>query len=84
CNPQVTGSKLLAGASQTGSALPAGMGVPQVTIQSTGAVTVEATFGNRAAWALSGAKLTWARDVDGVWTCSSDAQAKYKAAGCSS
>lgn len=84
CDPQATGSSLLTGASQIGATLPIGTGVPQVKIQNTGAVTVDATFGNGAAVALSGSKLTWARTADGTWTCSSDAHAKYKAAGCSS
>lgn len=83
CDPQATGSNLLTGASQVGATLPAGTGVPQVTIQATGAVTVVAAFGNNAAQTLSGSTLTWSRDANGVWTCSSDAPAKYKAAGCS-
>lgn len=83
CDPQASSSNLLTGASQIGATLPAGTGVPQVTIQNTGAVTVEATFGSNAALTLHGSKLIWARTADGTWTCSSDAQEKYKAAGCS-
>lgn len=83
CDPQATGSNLLTGSSQVGANLPAGTGVPQVTIQTTGAATVAAAFGNNAAQTLSGSTLTWSRDANGVWTCSSDTHAKYKAAGCS-
>ena len=83
CDPQIGGSNLITGASQTSMVLPPNTGAPQISFQNNGAATVEATFGNHAAVALAGSKLTWSRDVNGVWTCSSDAHAKYKAAGCS-
>lgn len=81
CDPQATGSNLLTGASQTGVALPAHTGVPQVAINA-GVATIVATFGNNASVPLNAATLTWTRSNDGVWTCSSTADAKYKSSGC--
>ncbi len=78
CDPQVSGSNLIIGNSQTNTVLPTNTGVPQITIQNNGTAKIEATFGNRAAVALAGSKLTWSRSVDGVWTCSSNAAAKFK------
>lgn len=44
--------------------------------------TIVAAFGNNAAIALNGATLTWARDENGSWTCSTTAESKYAPAGC--
>jgi type IV pilus assembly protein PilA len=44
--------------------------------------TIVAKFGNNAAAALSGEKLTWTRDENGTWTCSTTVPAKYAPAGC--
>ena len=81
CDPQATGSNLLTGASQTGASLPANTGVPQVAINA-GVTTIVATFGNNISAPLSAATLTWTRNSDGVWTCTSTANAKYKSSGC--
>ena len=83
CNPETGGSNLISGASQTSATLPTGLGAPQITIQNTGGAKIEATFGNSAALILHGNTLTWTRDTNGAWTCSSNAPAKFKAAGCS-
>ena len=83
CDPQATGSSILAGATQ-GSAIPANTGVPQV-VMTAGAETITATFGNGAAAALQAAGLdtvTWSRDANGSWTCNSTVTAKYRARGC--
>lgn len=82
CDPQAIASNLLTGASQIGATLPMGTGVPQVTIQNTGVVIVEATFGNNAAQVLLAQRLTWQRNADGAWNCSSTVQEKYKVLGC--
>lgn len=81
CDPQATGSTLIAGDSQTGATLPTGTGVPQVTIANDES-TIIATFGNSAATALAEQTITWTRDDAGTWTCVSSADAKYNTAGC--
>ena len=86
CDPQATGSSILTGASQTGAVLTANTGVPQVDITAaTGVATIVATFGNKAALALTTGTantITWTRDIDGGWSCDSDAEAKYNTASC--
>lgn len=87
CNPQATGSSILAGASQAGDLLPTGTGVPQVANLAALTPTITATFGNGATTMLKGppAKtVTWNRDAFGAWTCitSADIDARYKPVGC--
>lgn len=84
CDPQFTGSNLVDGAAQTSITLQAGTGVPQVTINGDGSATIVATFGNNASPVLATNNLTWARDVDGTWSCTSAAaiEAKYKTPSC--
>ena len=46
--------------------------------------TLVATFGGAASAAIADGSLTWARDADGSWTCSTtDVDAKYQPSGCS-
>jgi len=47
-------------------------------------ISIEATFGNRAAIALHDKKLTWARTEAGTWSCTTDVAARYQPAGCGS
>ena len=82
CDPQYTGSSILAGASGTSYTLPAGTGVPVVTIASTGDATITGTFGNKAAPPLQLDTIIWTRDPQGGWTCDSTADAKYNTAAC--
>ena len=87
CQLDATGSNLLTGAKQDGSAaVAAGTGVPQVTINgTTGAATIVATFGNSAAADVKKANantLTWTRATDGTWRCFTTTEAKYRPAGC--
>lgn len=44
--------------------------------------TIEASFGGSAATALATKKLTWTRDENGTWSCSTDVDDKFKPAGC--
>jgi len=84
CNLGAAASTLLAGAAQgVGAAPPAGSGYPIATIADA-ASTIVATFGNGAASALTNPlqTLTWARNVNGAWTCSTTANAKYRPKGC--
>ena len=74
----------MTGATQ-GSAIPANTGVPQVTIPNTGLATIVATFGNKAAVALTSGPgtITWTRDANGSWTCQAAAiDTKYTATSC--
>lgn len=90
CDPQGTGSTLMVeGAAATStkafnSTLPANTGTAQVTFGATAAdaTTLEGTFGNSAAQALNGKKVTWTRSAAGTWTCSTDADAKYTSPSC--
>jgi type IV pilus assembly protein PilA len=45
-------------------------------------VSVQATFGDSAATAITGKTLTWARDKDGAWSCSTTVDKKFAPAGC--
>jgi type IV pilus assembly protein PilA len=84
CDPQATGSSILAGGTQ-GNPIPANTGVPQVTIPASGLATIVATFGNKAAVALSAGPgtVTWTRDLNGSWQCQAAAfDTKYTATGC--
>lgn len=58
--------------------------------EDTGVWELVATFGQNAAAAITGATVTWERDVNGNWTCSTDEAAanawknSYAPAGCGS
>jgi type IV pilus assembly protein PilA len=88
CDPQVSGSTILQGGSQIGAVIPANTGVPQIVggaIPATGAVTIEATFGNGAAADVQKAgfnRLQWRRTVEGSWSCFTEVENKYRPAGC--
>lgn len=86
CQLDATGSNLLVGAKQDGStAVAAGTGVPQVTLNTNGSATIVATFGNSAAADVKKANantLTWTRATDGTWLCTTTTEAKYRPAGC--
>jgi type IV pilus assembly protein PilA len=82
CDTQATGSSILTGGSQGDVVLPAATGVPQATLADTGVASIVAEFGNKASAALTGKKITWSRDKDGSWLCTSDADEKYNTAAC--
>lgn len=46
------------------------------------ATTIEATFGGSAAVAIATQTLTWTRDSNGSWSCSTTVDDKFKPAGC--
>jgi type IV pilus assembly protein PilA len=82
CNLQATASSLQDGDKQVEGTVPAGTGFPQVTIDPAATSKIEAKFGNGAAGTLKGKFLTWSRDLNGTWTCSTTVDAKYEAKGC--
>lgn len=85
CKWGFTGSNLLGAATTilTGYGLTA-------DFTGAGGVVLEATFGGKAASAVTGKKLTWTRNADthetapGQWVCATDADAKYAPSGCPS
>jgi type IV pilus assembly protein PilA len=86
CAILATGSSILDGASQNPDiALPANTGVPRVTtIPLSETATIVAKFGHSAATVLTATPetLTWVRSVEGSWSCSTTAPAKYAPRGC--
>jgi len=77
CTVGATKSNLL---SSTGTAA----GLPSVTLPttSTATSTIVATFGDAASAAIASKTLTWTRDSDGAWTCTTTVDAKYQPRGC--
>ena len=55
--------------------------IPTVTMSGTTA-TITGNFGGSAATALASKKVVWTRSADGSWACSTDADEKYRPAGC--
>jgi len=85
CQLGATGSNLMdnKGVNSGDSAPAANTGVPLVTMPTTGgAATIVATFGNNAATTLASKTLTWSRDDNGTWTCSTTVDAKYAPSSC--
>jgi len=85
CDVGATGSNLLTGASQTAVNLPAGTGVPQVTLNADGTASIIATFdsaGANAATILNTDTLSWLRADDGTWTCETTVDAQFIPNGC--
>ena len=44
--------------------------------------SLAATFGGNAAASISGKGLTWNRDANGTWSCSTTVDSKYQPVGC--
>lgn len=89
CNPAATGSSIQAngGNAAPGVTIPTGSGVPTITtpMTATAPVTIVATFGNRASARLttSGSNtLTWTRDANGTWACTTSVDQRYRPTGC--
>ena len=56
--------------------------IPEVTMNADNTASIEGTFGGSAATAIAGKKVVWSRADDGSWTCATDADDKYRPAGC--
>ena len=84
CKSVATGSSILEGDSQdTNYLLPAGTGVPQMSLSLTVPCTVIAKFGYGAANIIKGKFLTWSRNtVSGSWTCTTNVEERFKPKGC--
>jgi len=82
----IVGSDILQGPSQSGPALPPGMGVPHIQLpqDAAGQGDVVAQLGNHVQSRIDGGKITWIRDTNGSWSCTVDTKigAKYAPAGC--
>ena len=58
-------------------------GYPEVTIDvDENTADIVATFGGSAAAAIRDETLTWERDSDGTWECSTTVEEKFAPAGC--
>ena len=44
--------------------------------------TIVGTFGTNAAAAITGEALTWTRDTDGAWACTTSVEPKFIPSGC--
>ncbi len=85
CDPLAMGSNLQVGDAQGAVVLVGAVGVPQVTIATTGEAAIIAQFGHNAVIPLTqpGAdQLTWHRDADGSWSCTSTIPDNFKPRGC--
>ncbi|MEP4559111.1 pilin [Cobetia amphilecti] len=70
CDVGATNSNLMAG------------NRPVITDPLTELASIEATFGGNAAAALDADTLTWTRDADGGWACTTSVDANYIPNGC--
>ncbi len=88
CNTHNTPSSLMVGDNTyTGTdkaAAVTGQGFAQVDMAAAGTATITGNFGNSASSPLINKKVTWTRDANGTWVCSSTADAKYNTSGCPS
>ena len=57
--------------------------LPAVTMNAEdNTASIVGTFGGSAATALASKKVVWSRAADGSWTCATNADDKYRPAGC--
>jgi type IV pilus assembly protein PilA len=82
CDPGPSGSTLIAGATQTGVALPSGTGVPQVVIMGDGQVTIQSTFSSTSFPPFIAQTLTWSRLPSGTWSCATTVDPSYRPRDC--
>jgi type IV pilus assembly protein PilA len=96
CDPGATPSNIQASAGNTcftGTSIACGttgVGYPVINaVPIVPTTSIAVTFGNNASADLktpggagAAATLTWARTVDGAWTCTSTANGKYRPANC--
>lgn len=80
------GGSTLLGGSGTDLGKTTNKGGVNITIDggTTANSTIGGKFGNGAAAALTNKLLTWTRDPNGSWTCSSNVDVKYAPNGCGS
>lgn len=81
CNVQATASSLQSGAAQgSGVAALPGMGYAQVVLLPN--VSITATLSSNVAIGLSGTNVTWTRNTDGTWTCTSTVPLRIASSDC--
>ena len=62
---------------------PVELGMPSVTIDgAANTASIEGDFGQNAASALLTKSVTWTRNDQGSWSCTTDVDAKYAPSGC--
>lgn len=77
CNLGFTGSDLL-GQDESGTGI-AGF---TAELDGDGDSKLVGTFGGNAAAIIKSKKLTWTRDEEGTWECTTDVDDKFRPAGC--
>lgn len=82
CDPEFTGSTILAGSSQGSLVLPSGMGVPQLSSPISTTETITATLGGGVSPALQGKQVIWTRTTEGSWLCLTNAPAAVAPSSC--
>jgi type IV pilus assembly protein PilA len=82
----LSGLNVASGGTDDADAPPTGQGYPVITIGTAGtASTIVATFGNGATQSLQPAaavNLTWTRTAAGIWTCTTNVDARFRPPGC--
>ena len=81
CNVGWTASNLI-GSGGSGVNVNGQTGLTVTYNLSANTASIAANFGGNAASAIRGGSLTWARDNNGTWACTTDVDAKYRSAGC--
>lgn len=84
CDPSGTGSNLITGTgnSAPGVTLPDGTGSATIDDPLTPTASITATFGGTAHLEIHGATLSWSRDAESSWTCSTTVDEIWRPAGC--
>lgn len=82
CNVGWTSSNLLGSEGGEGIELGDQDGLTATYDLDENTAKIEATFGGSAASAIRGSKLNWDRSDEGIWTCSTNVDSKFKPAGC--
>ncbi|PUA29032.1 MAG: hypothetical protein B0W54_11280 [Cellvibrio sp. 79] len=81
CSVGFSGSSLLGQGTKVPTNPGTGLGGATITIAAAASI-VHGVFGNSATAVLKDKTLTWNRDGNGTWTCTTNVEEKYAAAGC--
>ena len=77
CNPAISASPFITGASQVGTTLPSGTGVAQITNPLTINTHITAEISNKVIPKIKTKKVSWQRNNNGVWQCMSNIAPEY-------
>lgn len=84
CDPVATGSDILDGAGQGSTTIDTSLGVPQISspLEAAAGTTIIATLGHQAHIGIAGKTVTWTRNGDGAWACTTTVELKYAPSSC--